>query len=117
EVAERHGYRFGHLLPFGSCVPRYRAARAPVAAGRSAPTLVSVAQHPTSSAPTATSVVPSYTERLRTPWWMWLAGLGLAAFAAAEVYLGAPGRATWVPYLVLIPLTALGLWRLGRIRI
>jgi Protein of unknown function (DUF3093) len=48
---------------------------------------------------------------------MWLGGLGLAAFAAAEVYLGAPGPATWVPYLVLLPLAALGLWWLGRIRV
>jgi hypothetical protein len=80
-----------------------------------------VAQHPTSSAPTATSAGSSvpldYAERLRAPWWLWLAGLALAAFAAAEVYLGAPGRLTWVPYLVLVPLAALGLWWLGRIRV
>jgi hypothetical protein len=71
------------------------------------PTLVSVAQHPTTG----------YAERLLVPWWLWLAGLGVAALAAAEVYLGAPGRATWVPYLVLLPLTGLGLWWAGRIRV
>jgi Protein of unknown function (DUF3093) len=48
---------------------------------------------------------------------MWLAGLALAGFGSAEVYLGAPGLATWVPYLVLVPLAALGLWWLGRIRV
>jgi len=51
------------------------------------------------------------------PWWLWLLGLALAALAAAEVYLGAPGLATWVPYAILLPLTALGLWRAGRIRV
>jgi len=70
-------------------------------------TLVSVAQHPTNG----------YAERLLVPWWLWLLGLGGAAFAAAEVYLGAPGRATWVPYLILLPLTAAGLWYLGRIKV
>jgi hypothetical protein len=48
---------------------------------------------------------------------MWLLVLALAAFGSAEVYLGAPGLATWVPYVVLVPLAALGLWRLGRIRV
>ena len=48
------------------------------------------------------------------PWWLWLLALGLAALASAEVYLGAPGAATWLPYAVLLPLTALGLWWAGR---
>ena len=51
------------------------------------------------------------------PWWLWLGGLAGAAFAAAEVYLGAPGLATWVPYVVLLPLAALGLWWAGRLRV
>jgi hypothetical protein len=63
------------------------------------------------------ATLPAYRERLSVPWWLWLLGLGLAALAAAEVYLGAPGRATWVPYLVLVPLAALGLWWLGRIQV
>ena len=66
-----------------------------------------MAQHPTSR----------YAERLAVPWWLWLGGLAAAAFAAAEIYLGAPGLATWVPYVVLLPLTALGLWWAGRIRV
>jgi hypothetical protein len=74
-----------------------------------------VAQHPTSSGPAATSA--DYTERLLVPWWLWLVGLGGAAFASAEIFLGAPGRLTLVPYVILIPLTAFGLWRAGRIRI
>ena len=79
------------------------------AAGRPAPwhTLVSVAQHPTNG----------YAERLLVPWWLWLLGLGAAAAAAGEVYLGAPGPATWVPYLILLPLAAIGLWWIGRVRL
>ncbi|OLB81618.1 MAG: hypothetical protein AUI14_02645 [Actinobacteria bacterium 13_2_20CM_2_71_6] len=77
-----------------------------------------MAQHPTNGGPTATSAGPAgYAERLVVPWWLWLLGLALAALAAAEVYLGAPGLATWVPYAILLPLTALGLWRAGRIRV
>jgi hypothetical protein len=77
-----------------------------------------VAQHPTSAAQgTVSAAPPRYTEHLFVPWWLWPIGLGLAAFAAAEVYLGAPGLSTWIPYLVLLPLTALGLWAAGRIRV
>ncbi|GIH13784.1 DUF3093 domain-containing protein [Rugosimonospora africana] len=58
-----------------------------------------------------------YAERLIVPWWLWLIALALAAMLSAEVYLGAPGLATWVPYLILLPLTVLGLAAAGRIRV
>jgi hypothetical protein len=62
--------------------------------------------------------VPSwYTERLVLPWWLWILGLAVAGLLAAEIHLGASGLRSWVPYVVLLPLAALGLWRLGRIRI
>jgi hypothetical protein len=70
-----------------------------------------VAQDPTNAPPA------EYAERLVVPWWLWLAALAVATPLSAEVYLGAPGLATWVPYLVLLPLTALGLWAAGRIRV
>lgn len=79
-------------------------------------TLVSVAQHPTGSDPAATPA-PSYAERLVAPWWLWLLGFGTAAVASAEVFMGAPGAPLWLPYLILLPLTGLGLWRASRIRI
>src|SRR5579859_4203334 len=92
ELADRHGYRLRHVLPLvrpASIVPPRRRRRA----GGDPPwhTLVSVAQHPTTG----------YAERLLVPWWLWLCALGVAALAAAEVYLGAPGQPTWLPYLVL----------------
>jgi hypothetical protein len=58
-----------------------------------------------------------YTERLRLPWWLWAPALGLAALAAAEVHLGAGGVRSWLPYAILVPGTAAGLWWLGRIRV
>jgi hypothetical protein len=54
---------------------------------------------------------------LRVPWWLWLPILGLATLLAAEVYLGAPGRWTWVPYAIVLPTTVAGLWALGRLRV
>ncbi|MEV0127133.1 DUF3093 domain-containing protein [Dactylosporangium sp. NPDC050688] len=59
----------------------------------------------------------SYRERLTVAWWLWLPAVAFAGLLAAEVRLGAPGLATWIPYLVLLPLTTVGLWWLGRIRV
>ncbi len=58
-----------------------------------------------------------YRERLTVAWWLWLPAVAVAGLLAAEVKLGAPGTATWIPYLVLFPLTTVGLWWLGRIRV
>ena len=58
-----------------------------------------------------------YRERLSLSWWLWLAAVAVAAALAAEVRLGAPGAATWVAYVVLLPLAVAGLWWLGRVRI
>lgn len=58
-----------------------------------------------------------YAERLTVPWWAWLAALAVAGLLAAEVFLGRTGFVTWIPYLVLLPVTALGLWWLGRLRV
>jgi hypothetical protein len=58
-----------------------------------------------------------YEERLRVPWWLWVPGLGAAALFAAQLHLGAPGVRAWLPYAVLLPAAAAGLWWLGRIRV
>ncbi|MGW3783295.1 DUF3093 domain-containing protein [Micromonospora chokoriensis] len=59
----------------------------------------------------------AYTERLDLPWWLWLAGLVAAALLAVEIWMGAPGVRSWLPFAVLLPVTAAGLWWLGRIRV
>lgn len=58
-----------------------------------------------------------YAERLTVPWWLWLPGLGAAAFLATEIWMGSSGVRAWLPFAVLLPLAAVGLWWLGRIRI
>jgi hypothetical protein len=58
-----------------------------------------------------------WRERLTVPWWLWLVALGVATLLGTEVYLGAPDRPLWLPYVVLLPLTAAGLWALGRIHV
>lgn len=58
-----------------------------------------------------------YAERLRLPWWMWLGGLAVATLLAVEVWMGADGVRAWLPFVVFLPLAALGLWWLGRIRV
>lgn len=62
-------------------------------------------------------MVERYAERLAVPWWLAVALLGLATLLAAEVHLGAGGTRAWLPYAVMLPLTAGGLWYLSRIRI
>jgi hypothetical protein len=61
--------------------------------------------------------MPRYHERLAVPWWWWLATVLVTALLAAEVFLGAPGLATYLPYAVLVPAVLYGVWWLGRIRI
>lgn len=58
-----------------------------------------------------------YRERLSIPLWWWLAAPATAALLAAEVYMGAPGFATILPYVVLVPAVVGVLWWAGRIRI
>jgi hypothetical protein len=58
-----------------------------------------------------------YHERLGVPLWWWLAAPASAALLAAEVYLGAPGYATILPYVVLLPAVVGTLWWAGRVRV
>jgi Protein of unknown function (DUF3093) len=48
---------------------------------------------------------------------MWGLVLGLAAFLAAEIGLGVAGPRTWLPFALILPLIAVGLWWLGRIEL
>ena len=59
----------------------------------------------------------AYAERLDLPWWLWLAALVAAALLAVEIWMGADGVRAWLPFAVLLPLTAAGMWWLGRIRV
>jgi hypothetical protein len=56
-----------------------------------------------------------HAERLYVTWYWWLLPLLGAGLLAAEVHLGYPGVRAWLPYVVLLPLTALLVWRAGRV--
>lgn len=75
-------------------------------------------KHPASNLAPQTSTAESpYTERLKCPWWAWVAVTALVALVTLEIGLGAPGARTWVPLVLTVPLAIAGLWWLGRIKI
>jgi hypothetical protein len=58
--------------------------------------------------------VAEYHERLRTPWWWYPVGVGVAAILAAEFHIADQSLTDWLPYPVLV-LFAIGvIWFLGR---
>jgi len=71
----------------------------------------------TPQSPTRTTEAPAYLERLRLTWWMWPVALIVVAILAVEVQIGFNDLPGWVPFAVLIPLTAAGMLRTGRIRV
>ena len=50
-------------------------------------------------------------------WWFWPLPLVAAGLLAAEVHMGYPGVRAWLPYVVLLPLTAVALVRTGRSKV
>jgi hypothetical protein len=62
---------------------------------------------------TQASTGTTYRERLYVTWYWWPLPLAAAGLLAAEVHLGYPGVRAWLPYVLLLPLTALLLWRAG----
>lgn len=62
----------------------------------------------------AAATTPTYRERLTVPWWWWPIAAALAVLLAAEFHLGYPGVRAWLPYVVVVPLVAAGLFWIGR---
>jgi Protein of unknown function (DUF3093) len=56
----------------------------------------------------------THAERLHVTWYLWPLPLVAAGLLAAEVHLGYPGVRAWLPYVLLLPLTAVLIWRAGR---
>jgi hypothetical protein len=48
---------------------------------------------------------------------MWPPVFAFGALLATEVWMGYDGLRAWVPFVVLLPLTAVPLWWLGRVRV
>jgi hypothetical protein len=57
----------------------------------------------------------SHSERLYVTWYWWPLPLLAAAILAAEVHMGYGGVRAWLPYVVLIPLTAALIFRIGHV--
>lgn len=74
----------------------------------------------TDSAATGATKRPTdsrYAERLYLAWWSWPLPLIAAGLLAAEIHMGYPGVRAWLPYVLLIPLTALLMGVLSRTRV
>src|SRR5688572_7141556 len=61
--------------------------------------------------------VARYVERLRVPWWWWVATATLAGLFGAELWRGVNTVPAWLPFALALGLAAAGLWWLGRIEI
>ena len=48
---------------------------------------------------------------------MWPAALGVGALLAAEIWMGSDGVRAWLPFVILLPLSLLLPWWLGRLRV
>ena len=58
--------------------------------------------------------VVRYRERLRTPWWWYPIGVGVAALLAGEFHISGLPLTDWIPFGVLVPAAILIIWALGR---
>jgi hypothetical protein len=68
-------------------------------------------------AASATRSSARYSERLYVTWYWWPLPLLAALILAAEIHMGYGGVRAWLPYVVLLPLTAALIFRMGRTRI
>jgi hypothetical protein len=75
-----------------------------------------VEDHP-SAAPSATSGVPAFDERLSVPWWWYVPVAGVGVLLGAEVHLGYPGVRSWIGYAICVPVLVVALWSLSRSRV
>jgi hypothetical protein len=64
--------------------------------------------------PPASQAQPAgYFEQLRTPWWWYLAAVGISVLLGAEFATAVSGWITWVPFVILLVLSLLVVWRLS----
>jgi hypothetical protein len=59
----------------------------------------------------------TFRERLYVTWWFWPLPLLGAGLVAAEVHMGFPGVRSWLPYVILLPLTAVLIARQGSTKV
>ena len=71
----------------------------------------------TPQSPARSTAPGAYAERLGLSWLAWLGALAVDAIVGFELLIGFPGLPVWVPFAVLVPLTAAVMVRTGRIRV
>jgi hypothetical protein len=54
-----------------------------------------------------------YFEQLRTPWWWYLAAVGVSVLLGLEFAVAVTGWIAWVPFAILLPASLLMVWRLS----
>ena len=59
----------------------------------------------------------TFRERLYVTWWIWPLPLLAAGLLAAEVHMGFPGVRSWLPYVILLPLTTVLIVRMGSTKV
>jgi hypothetical protein len=59
----------------------------------------------------------TYRERLATPWWWYVIGVGVASLIAGEFRIAGVHLTVWIPFCTLIPLAVVIVWWLGRSRL
>jgi hypothetical protein len=71
----------------------------------------------TPESPARSTAPAAYTERLGLSWLAWLGALAVDLIVGFEILLGFPAMPAWLPFAVLLPLTAFLLAWAGRIRV
>ncbi|MET9229644.1 DUF3093 domain-containing protein [Lentzea sp. NPDC003310] len=66
---------------------------------------------------TAVTATTTFRERLYVTWWIWPLPLLAAALLAAEVHMGFPGVRSWLPYVILLPLTVALIVKMGSTKV
>ncbi|GAB2838821.1 DUF3093 domain-containing protein [Lentzea nigeriaca] len=59
----------------------------------------------------------TFRERLYVTPWIWPLPLLAAGLLAAEVHMGFPGVRSWLPYVILLPLTVVLIVRMGSTKV
>ncbi|MBM7861937.1 DUF3093 domain-containing protein [Lentzea nigeriaca] len=66
---------------------------------------------------TAVTATTTFRERLYVTPWIWPLPLLAAGLLAAEVHMGFPGVRSWLPYVILLPLTVVLIVRMGSTKV
>jgi hypothetical protein len=68
---------------------------------------------PATHQPRQASPAAGYFERLRTPWWWYLAAVAVSLLLGLEFAVAISGWIAWVPFAIVLPASLLMVWRLS----